>query len=517
MKTRLYLTLILSVLLVACGGTFQVGVEATGEVSTDILGRWQRISLAGPGDPNELSEYVEFRESGVLLDLYWDEGANTFWLNRLATYSLTTTSQMDVVGTCYKGWERYTCTRTYTIELAGDSLKISGDGQAEYQRISGLSPDLPPTLAPPFPSPTPATVSATPPPPPWTPSFPTPAPLYLIPMESDLTKPFSDIAVISFDGSYYNQLTTYGYNADPVVSPDNQLIAYRSVPASITTLPDPGSLLYSGQYNIWVITFDGAQAWKLTDSATPRSLPSWSPDSRKVAFSEGEAGALVEVEVAAQTRRELLAAGGQDPRYRPDGNGIGYITVGGGLAWMDSAGSVRALVDDATLPPLTAVHDFDWLPDGTAVVYTLADERERIEGTTIGIKYSVWSLTLAGPAPIKLADGVHNVQVSPDGQTIAAQAGSGFGDACFVDLQATFLFLAPDRTSASLISVADFAGLPAVSPDGVFYPMSKVVWVSAYQAVGQFSLTCTADTTAPGVYEIDVSARQMTQLMLRTP
>ena len=154
MKTRLCLALILSSFLVACGGTFQIGVEAADETSTGILGRWQRISPAGPGDPNELSaEYIEFREDGVLLTLFKDEGTDTFWLNNSAAYSLSTTRQMEVVGTCYKGWERYACSRTYDIVLAGDSLKVSGDQQAEYQRIGGLSSDLPPTLAPPIPSP----------------------------------------------------------------------------------------------------------------------------------------------------------------------------------------------------------------------------------------------------------------------------------------------------------------------------------------------------------------------------
>jgi hypothetical protein len=156
MKTRLYLTLLLSTLLVACGGTFQIGVEAADESSAAILGRWQRISQAGPGDPNELSlEYVEFRENGVLLTLIKDEGTGQFWLNNSASYAVTSVSQMQVVGTCYKGWERYACSRTYDIVLAGDRLKVSGDQQAEYQRIGGLSPNLPPTLAPPFPSPTP--------------------------------------------------------------------------------------------------------------------------------------------------------------------------------------------------------------------------------------------------------------------------------------------------------------------------------------------------------------------------
>ncbi len=522
MKTRLCLALILSSLLGACGGTFQIGVEAADEASTGILGRWQRISPAGPGDPNELSEYIEFRESGVLLSLLWDEGPNTSWLTRSATYSLPTASQLQVTGTCYKGWEVYTCTRIYAVVLAGDNLKISGDQQAEYQRISGLSSDLPPTLAPPFPSPTPiaspATSSAHPSPTPLAlptmPSelFPTPAPLYLIPVKSDPTKPFSDIAVISFDGSYYNQLTTYGYNADPVSSPNSQFIAYRSVPASITTLPDPGSLLYSGQYNIWVITVDGLQVWKLTDSEMIRSVPSWSPDSQSVIFSEGDEGRLVEVEVAAQTRRELLAQGGEAPRFHPGGNGVGYITNDGDLAWLDRAGSIRLLVDVAALPPLTTVRDFDWLPDGTAVVYTLADERERIDGTTVGIKYSAWLLRLDSSPPVKLADEAHNVRVAPDGQTLAVQTGSGFFDACGVDLQTAFLSLAPGQPAANLIALTDFAGLPTLTLDSTFYPTSEAVWVSGRLAVAQFSLTCTPDTSASGIYLLDISSQQLTQI-----
>ena len=163
--------LLAGMLLAACGVTFQIGVEAVDEARTGILGRWQRISPAGPGDPNELSlEYIEFRENGALLTLIKDEGTGQFWLNNSAAYSLTTVDQMQVIGTCYKGWDRYTCSRTYAIALAGDNLKVSGDQQAEYERIGGLSPNLPPTLAPPFPSPTPNVILATPPPPPTMPS-----------------------------------------------------------------------------------------------------------------------------------------------------------------------------------------------------------------------------------------------------------------------------------------------------------------------------------------------------------
>jgi hypothetical protein len=148
---RMMLALLLLALFSGCRNT-------TDKTAAALLGRWQRISPAGPGDPNELSiEYIEFRPEGVLLTLIRDGASDTFWLNNSAAYSLTTSSQMEVVGTCWQGWERYTCTRAYDIALAGDNLKITGDQQAEYQRVGRLSATLPPTLAPPFPSPTPMT------------------------------------------------------------------------------------------------------------------------------------------------------------------------------------------------------------------------------------------------------------------------------------------------------------------------------------------------------------------------
>lgn len=144
--SRLVLLLTLA-LLTACA-------RATSDVASDILGRWERISPAGPGDPSELSgEYLEFRQDGVLLVLLKD--MDTFWLINSATYTVLSYTEMQVAGSCWRGQERYACTRTYTLSLAGDKLSLSADNQAEYRRVGELSEDLPPTLALPFPSPTP--------------------------------------------------------------------------------------------------------------------------------------------------------------------------------------------------------------------------------------------------------------------------------------------------------------------------------------------------------------------------
>ena len=138
---------------------FLAPLSACGHAAADaILGQWQRVSPAGPGDPNELSaEYIEFRPSGVLLTLIKDDNTGAFWLNNSATYTVTSASQLEVLGSCWRGWERYTCARTYRMRLAGagDELIVTGDNEAAYWLIGELSRDVPPTLAPPFPSPTP--------------------------------------------------------------------------------------------------------------------------------------------------------------------------------------------------------------------------------------------------------------------------------------------------------------------------------------------------------------------------
>jgi Tol biopolymer transport system component len=108
------------------------------------------------------------------------------------------------------------------------------------------------------------------------------------------------------DGSGLKLLTTYHYNADPVLSPDGKCIAYRSVPSTITSLPELGPRLSEGSYNIWVITTDGQQAWQLTSSEAARSVPSWSADSQRVIFSQGESGELVEIDVDIQGRQVIM-------------------------------------------------------------------------------------------------------------------------------------------------------------------------------------------------------------------
>lgn len=341
-----------------------------------------------------------------------------------------------------------------------------------------------------------------------------PASLELVPI---LVRPeqwppgLGDIAVARPDVWGLQVLTTYNYNADPVLSPDGQRIAYRSVPSSITSLPEPGPRLAEGSYNIWVITVDGEQAWQLTSSEVVRSIPTWSADSQRVVFSQGQSGELVEVEVGSQEQR-LITQGAFNPKYRPDGSGIGFITGDGGLAWIDASGNTLDIVTPSSLPPNTVVNDFDWLPDNQGLVYTLADLSEQIGGSTLGIKYSVWVNVLDGSMPILGIDDARNVKVSPDGQTIAVLTGSGYADACIVDQRLAFLMLDREQTPIDFVDMGDLDGFPQSIAFGSFYPQANATWTSGPQALAEFGLTCEEDRSSAGWYLVDSQNRQMVQL-----
>ncbi len=322
-----------------------------------------------------------------------------------------------------------------------------------------------------------------------------------------------DIAAMRVDGTHLNQLTTYGYNSDPVLSTDRKRIAYRSVPKSITSSANPGDKLNVGYYNIWVITVDGEQAWHLTNSELQRGVPVWSPDNRKVAFTEGSNSMLVEIEVDTQARREIIPS---MPRYQPNGNGIGYIMADGGLAWVDTAGAIHTIIPTVTLPISTTVHDFDWLPDGQHIVYTLA--HDNVELMPDGHDYSTWIAQIDGADLSKLLGrepfgyGPRDIQVSPDGKIISV-IGSSYGDACAAGADTSFLLLAPDLKSAQLATSEDFKGHAERVVD--FYPTSGVTWISSHLALARFGITCPldeGDTSGAGSYLIDPIGRRMVQI-----
>ena len=322
-----------------------------------------------------------------------------------------------------------------------------------------------------------------------------------------------DIGTMYSDGSQRRQLTTYGYNANPVLSPDGAFIAYRSVPSRIASQGDPLTLheaLNKELYNIWVITTDGTQAWQLTESEETRSKPTWSPDGRYVAFSQGQNGELVEIDMGNQSSR-VLTQGASAPKYKPDASIIGFITQNGGLAWLDASGGIHTIVDGESLPDNIYIADFDWLGASSFLIYTLADDSERIRQSTVGIRYNVYVAALNGAESYWLADNIHSVQASADGTIVAGLSGSGYAD-CLSDLEPRFLLLAPDFASAEMIRIEDLDGYPQDLKD-YLYPVSNFVWVRPDQTMVEVQFTCTPDRSTDGWYLADPIERTMMQVV----
>lgn len=319
---------------------------------------------------------------------------------------------------------------------------------------------------------------------------------------------FGDIATMHADGSGVTRLTTYGYNADPVLSPDGQRIAFRSVPRSALSLPDAGPQLHSRQYNISMITLDGALARQFTHSAEIRSVPVWSPDSRRLAFSQGAEGRLIEIDVQTGYARDL-AAGAYSPRYQPAGDGIAFITTAGGLTWITLDGLQQQLISESQLPDNAVIYDFDWLPDNRGLLFTIRqDDIER----SAPPQFTLFIASLDGSEPVRLAEDVRQIKLSPDGLTLAALRGSGWSDSCFVDAQLSFMQLSPDFTTAAPSDLDSFTGFPRITAQQIFYPLANLTWISNQYAFGEFELTCTTDRASAGSYLIDPAHHRMIQI-----
>ena len=114
-----------------------------------------------------------------------------------------------------------------------------------------------------------------------------------------------DLFTWSLSDSKLTQLTHYGYNYEPVISPDGKRIAYKSlaevaIPANKVDAGNVNVYLYAPQ-NIWVWDLASGQSRRVAaqpssirhnpssgvwQNALMRSTPAWSPDSNKLAWVE---------------------------------------------------------------------------------------------------------------------------------------------------------------------------------------------------------------------------------------
>ena len=182
-----------------------------------------------------------------------------------------------------------------------------------------------------------------------------------------------------------------GLTNSPALSPDGKLVAYSS---------DPND---SGQRDIFVRQVAGGPALRLTFDGAGNTMPDFSPDGSRIVFHSNRAGGGVYEVPALGGASRLIAPGGLNPRFSPNGSQIAYWTgapnvsiavPGGGAVWMvaEAGGEPRhpgGKFTNARYPI--------WSPDGKYLLFVGYTSEKTYEQTALD-----WYLAPAnGGQPIR--------------------------------------------------------------------------------------------------------------------
>ena len=174
------------------------------------------------------------------------------------------------------------------------------------------------------------------------------------------------IYVMDSDGQDPIRLTDEVWDQNPDWSPDGRKIAF-------TGYKDAG--LGNGTWNIdiYVMDPDGKNRKRLTRVPGSNSNPSWSPDSKRIAFANTKPGASeIYVMNADGTRQKSLTHDGvrgnkREPSWSPDGQSIAFMLNdlrSIQIYVMDTDGKNQRKLSDGR-------HDWRpaWSPDSEAIAY----------------------------------------------------------------------------------------------------------------------------------------------------
>lgn len=151
-----------------------------------------------------------------------------------------------------------------------------------------------------------------------------------------------------------------GLSLDPALSRDGKLLAYASDRAG------------AGDLDIWVQQIGGSAPIRLTASKSDESSPDFSLDGTRVIYQGGESGGGIYSVSTLGGEPMLLASGGHNPRYSPDGQwiafwtgreGEGYLAGSAQLVIMPASGGESRVIGDLA----AALHPV-WSPDGQSLL-----------------------------------------------------------------------------------------------------------------------------------------------------
>jgi Tol biopolymer transport system component len=212
-------------------------------------------------------------------------------------------------------------------------------------------------------------------------------------------------------------------------SPDGRKLAFVS-----TTFAEGG---------LWVMNAEGSHPVRLVDVSnvppgapwSPPSRPTWSPDSRRIAFAATRNGGrgIWAVNADGSNLRQLTTRWAEAPDWSPDGGEIAFVGAarGYGIYLMNVDGS-----NQHKLAPLTGgwrpdMGAPDWSPDGRVIVFTHMVPFLARNGVNVQPNDEIWVMDAGGGSRVRLT-GNHVSDYdpvwSPDGTKIAfvaAFAGPG--------------------------------------------------------------------------------------------
>jgi Tol biopolymer transport system component len=236
---------------------------------------------------------------------------------------------------------------------------------------------------------------------------------------------------------------------------------------------------------VFTVRSDGTRfkALRATASAALIDRATWSPDGRRIAYSESAVrGHGTFVIGAGGTGRRLVVPKGTWADWAPDGRlAVGFATSGGGID------IVRA--DGTGLQPITASGTFPvWSPDGTRIAYVQGYPAAKQEPIAVVPSAGGAAVPLTAPPP-GFDDGFEGASFlggrsehpwSPDGTRLLFKRFAGVNSS-EIDAVAA--------AGGAPVPLATSAGEPAWSPDGrriayTFFPaglaegaVSAQVWV----------------------------------------
>ncbi len=149
----------------------------------------------------------------------------------------------------------------------------------------------------------------------------------------------------------YKMLTaTSGLNDSPALSKDARFIAFAS---------DRGG---QGNLDIWLQQIGAQEPIRLTSDPADETDPAFSPDGTRIAFRSEKDGGGIYVVPTLGGDPMLIAPGGRNPRFSPDGRWIAYWTGRGEIS--ATRGSSRVFIVEAGGGQPRAIH-----PEMGAAIY----------------------------------------------------------------------------------------------------------------------------------------------------